>query len=182
MSSKTRLVPVITALVCTVIGYGCANRAVRHNGSRVHVITAQDFANILLAHCESGIQLSKGIESVEVSAEVKRFASVLRIDEQNDRPVIAAWIAKQTKQPSIVSKIHTDEIISDHSATVEQLRRTTGVELNRYAWRVIESHLREQLTFLRETPVDDKELRKIADAIWQRTSLQLKELSQRPPN
>lgn len=145
-------------------------------------MTAQDFAQILLAHCESGIELSQGIESVDVSPALKRLASTLRVDEENDRPALAAWIAKQTTPPSIVGKIHTDEISSEHSATVEQLRRTAGGELNRYAWRVMETHLREQLTFLRETPVEDKELRQIVDAIWRRTSLQLKELSQRPPS
>ena len=182
MSRKVRLLPVIIPLVCTSIVFGCASRPVKHNSGKVHIITAQDFAQILLAHCESGIQLSQGIESVDVSPELKRLASTLRIDEENDRPAIAAWIAKQAKSPSIVGKIHTDEIASGHSATVEQLRRASGAELNRYAWRVMETHLGEQLTFLRETPVEDKELRKIVDAIWRRTSLQLKELSQRQPS
>lgn len=176
-----RLFTAITVVFLSVVATGCATRAVKHNGSKVHIITSQDFAQILLAHCESGIQLSQGIESVAVSAELKRLASALRVDEENDRPAITGWIAKQTTQSSVVGKIHTDEIRSEHSATIEQLRRTAPAQLNRYAWRVIETHLREQLTFLRETRVEDKELRKIADAIWQRTSLQLKQLSERPP-
>lgn len=180
MASNTRLATAI-ALLLTVIGSACATRPVRHNASRVNIVTAQDFAQILLAHCESGIQLSQGIESVDVSPELKRLAWTLRVDEENDRPAITAWIAKQTKPSSMVGKIHTDEISSEHSATIEQLRRTAPAELNRYAWRVMETHLREQLAFLRETPVEDKELRKIADAIWERTSLQLKQLSQRSP-
>ena len=181
MPIKTRLLAAIIVLVISAVACGCSNRLVKHNGSRFHIITAQDFAQILLAHCESGIQLSQGIETVDVSPELKRLASTLRADEQNDRPTITAWIAKQTTQSSMVGKIRTDEIRSEHSATIEQLRRTAPPEVNRYAWRVIETHLREQLAFLRETPVEDKELRDIADAIWQRTSLQLKEWSQRPP-
>lgn len=181
MSRKVPLLPAIIALVSTAIVSACAARAVKHDGSKVHIVTAQDFAQILLAHCESGIQLSRAIETLDVSPELKRLAATLRVDEENDRPAIAVWIAKQTKQSSVVGKIHTDEISSEHSATTEQLRRTAPAELNRYAWRVMETHLREQLAFLRETPVEDQELRKIADAIWQRTLLQLKELSQRPP-
>lgn len=181
MPTKARVVSAIVLLL-SVIAVGCATGPVRHDGGRLHIVTPQDFAQILLARCESGIQLSQGIESVAVSPELKRLASTLRVDEENDRPAIAAWIAKQTKSPSIVGKIHTDEIASGHSATVEQLRRASGAELNGYAWRVMETHLREQLTFLRETPVEDKELRKIVDAIWRRTSLQLKELSQRQPS
>ena len=172
----------VVMVLCGVIASGCATRPVKHNAGRLHLITAQDFAQILLAHCESGIQLSQGIESVDVNPELKRLASAMRVDEETDRPAILAWIAKQSTQPSVVGKIHSDEISSEHSRTVAQLRRTSAAELNRYALRVMETHLQEQLVFLRETPVEDKELRKIVDAIWRRTSLQLKELSQRPPD
>jgi hypothetical protein len=180
MWRKMSVLPII-ALGCTVIVSGCATRPVKHNAGKLHLVTAEDFAQILLAHCESGIQLGAGIESLDVSPEVKRLASRLRVDEENDRPTIVAWLAKQSKHPSVVGKIHSDEIGSEHSATVERLRRTSQPELNRYALRVMETHLREQLAFLRETPVEDKELRRIADAIWRRISLQLKELSVRPP-
>jgi len=181
MHLKSRLLTAML-MVLPVIGSGCSTRAVKHTGPRMHLVTAQDFAQILLAHCESGIQLGQSIESMDVSFELKRFAATMRVDEENDRPAIVAWLAKQSKQPSVVGKIHTDEISSAHSRTVEQMRQTLPAGLNQYAWRVMETHLREQLAFLRETPVDDKELRNIADAIWRRTSLQLKELSQRPPS
>ena len=182
MSSKAPLTPTIIALVLSALVSGCATRPVKHNGGKLHLVTAQDFAQILLAHCESGIQLSAGIESLDVSPEVKRLASRLRVDEENDRPAIVAWLAKQSEHPSVVGKTHSADIGSEHSATVERLRQTLPPELNRYALRVLETHLREQIAFLRETPVEDKELRRIADAIWRRTSTQLKELSERPPD
>ena len=180
MLNNARLCVAIITVVSAVAS-GCATgpRRIENTGGKLHLITARDFAEILLAHCDSGIQLSRGIESAEVSADLKRLASSMRNDEENDRPAIVAWIAKQSTQPSAVGKVHSAEIGSEHSATVEVLRRTSPAELNRYALRVIETHYREQLTFLAETPVEDKELRKIVDAIWERISLQLKLMSQR---
>ena len=181
MPIKARVMTAIFVLLSSVVS-GCATGPGRfkNNSGRLHLVTAEDFAQILLAHCESGIQLSQAIESLDVSPELKRLASTIGADERSDRPAILAWIAKQTTQPSAVGKIHSDEISSGHSSTVEQLRRTSSAGLNVYARRVLETHLREQIAFLRETPVEDKELRIIVDAIWQRISLQLKELSSRP--
>jgi uncharacterized protein (DUF305 family) len=176
-STASLFTALMVVLLCAPTA--CAMRPFKHNGGRVHFIAAQDFAQVLLAHCESGIQLAQGVESVDVSAELKGLAAAIRADEEQDRPAIAAWIARQTKQPSIVSKLEIDEIRSEHSATVEQLRRSPPTEVNRYARRVMETHLREQLTFLRETPAEDKELQTIADEIWRRTSLQLEKLAQR---
>ena len=182
MPNNVRLCVAIITLV-SGIASGCATgpRRIENTGGKLHLVSPQDFAQILLAHCESGIQLSLGIESVDVSRDLKRLASSMRSDEESDRPTIVAWIAKHSAQPSTVAKIHSAEISSEHSATVELLRRTPAAELNGYALRVMETHYREQLAFLAETPVEDKELRKIVDAIWERISLQLKLMSQGAP-
>jgi hypothetical protein len=159
----------------------CASgpRPLRNARGKLHLMSTRDFAQILLAHCEAGVELGRGIETSEVSPNLKQLGATLRVEEERDRSDVAAWIAKQSTQPSAVGDTHSAGIRAEHLAVVEQLRKASPATLNDYVLRVLDSHYREQLAFLEETPVEDDELQTLVDAIWRRLSVRLKELSQR---
>ena len=175
----SHLLPTIAVMLSGIVASGCASgpRPLRNNSGTVHLVTTRDFAEILLTHCESGIRLGQAIESVEVGGDIKRLASTMRADEENDRSAIVAWIAKQSTKPSIIGESHADAIRTEHSAVVEQLLRTAPAALDEYTLRLLEAHVREQLTFLGDTPVEDKQLQSIVDAMWRRLLEQQKDLS-----
>lgn len=151
------------------------------NRGKLRLIAAPDFAAILVAHCEAGIELARAVEAMEVGNQIKQLAATLQQGEENDRDAILAWIKKQTSKPSQVGEIGAAEVRAEHVAAVEQLRKTVPAEMANHALRVLLSHVREELQFMNETPVEDEELRTIVNGIWRRLSDQAEDLSRRLP-
>lgn len=141
----------------------------------------RDVAQILQAHCDGGIEVTRAIASLKVSADIAAVADSVRRNEERDRAAIASWIASQSGQPSAAGTTHESEIRKEHAAVVEQLRQTVGADLDEHVLRVLVSHHNEELELIGTTPVKDDNLRRIVDGIWRRLSDEVKLLSRRLP-
>jgi uncharacterized protein (DUF305 family) len=142
----------------------------------------RDVAEVLLAHCQAGIELTRAIASLKVSSEVAALAASVNRDEESDRAAILAWVATQQAQPSAVATIQGTETRTSHAAIVEQLRTTSPSHLDEHVMRVLLEHHNEELTVMNQTPAKDKSLRTIIEAIWRRLSDEVKTLSLRLPS
>ena len=171
----------ILACGLAAIVVGCAKGPHLHGQVTLRLMADRDFAQILLAHCESGIELLRAIASLNVDKEIVAMTDVMRGNEEGDRAVILSWIASQSAQPSAVGRIGEADIRSSHAKVIEQLRSRNGADLNEHVLRVLVSHRNEELTEIGKTPVEDRNLRRIADGIRRRLSTEVKELSRRLP-
>ncbi len=158
----------------------CAKAPHLHGQVTLRLMADRDFAQILLAHCESGIDLLGTIASLKVDNEIAAIGDVMRRNEEVDRAAILSWIASQSAQPSAVGHTGEADIRSSHAKVIEQLRSRTA-DLNEHALRVLVSHRNEELAEIGKTPVEDKDLRRIVDAIRRRLSTEVKELTRRLP-
>lgn len=166
--------------VATVL-VGCARRPHLHGQITLHLMADRDFAHILLAHFDVGIELANVIASLKVGNDVAALADTFRRNEENDRSALAAWIATQQAQPSAVGKTHVAESQASHATVIEQLRARSSEGLDAHVLRLLVSHHNEGLTFLRQTPVEDDNLQRIVDAVRRRLSNEVKLLSARLP-
>ena len=174
--SIVMLTGAVTAVLC-----GCAARPRLRGQVTLHLMADRDFAQILLAHCESGIELAGTIASLKVSTDIAALAATMRLNEENDRAAILSWIASQSAQPSAVGNTHGAETRTSHAVAIEQLRSTDVAHLNEHALRVLVSHHNEELTVIRITPVEDRNLRRTVEAIRRRLSDEVEALSRRLP-
>jgi uncharacterized protein (DUF305 family) len=140
-----------------------------------------DFAEILVAHCDGGIELARAVESMDVGSEIKQLAQRVRAGEEQDRSTVQSWMQTQIVAPSQMAQIESADARKEHQAAVERLLQTVPSEKEDHALRVMLSHHREELALLEETPVEDKALRAVVKSIWQRLSIQVKDLEQRLP-
>lgn len=172
----------ILILLCgTAILTGCVKRPHLHGEVTLHLMAERDFAQILLAHCESGIEVTTAIASLSVSKDVATIAESMRRSEEGDRAAILSWIASQSAQSGIVGTTHQADIKASHGVIAEQLRSTDAAHLDEHALRVLVSHHNDELAIIRKTPVEDKNLRKTVESIRRRLSDELKELTRRLP-
>ena len=141
----------------------------------------RDFAQILLAHCETGIELASTIASLKIDKDIAAIAELMRQNEEGDRTAILSWIANQSAQPSAVGDTHSAETRTSHAAVIQQLRSRNVEQLNEHVLRVLVSHYNEELAVIDRTPVQDKNLRRIVDSIRRRLSKEAKELTRRLP-
>ena len=173
----------VLILTCglAAIVLGCAKGPHLHGQVTLRLMADRDFAQILLAHCESGMDLLRAIASLNIDKEIAAIADVMRVNEEGDRAAILSWIASQSAQPTAVGRIGEADIRSSHAKVTEQLRSRTGAELNEYVLRVLVSHRNEELAEIGKTPVEDRNLRRIVDGIQRRLSTEVKELGRRLP-
>jgi len=141
----------------------------------------RDFAEILLAHFDDGIELIGTVVFSNVGKDVAALANEVRRNEENDRAAIASWIASQQAQPSAVGETHAAESRASHAVVINQLRAISVEHLDEHAQRVLLSRHNEGLTFLRQTPVENDNLKRIVDAVRRRLSDEVKLLSGRLP-
>jgi len=141
----------------------------------------RDFAQLLLAHCEIGIELLGAIASLNVDKDIAATTDVMRRSEDGDRAAILSWIASQSAQASAVGRIGEADIKSSHAKVIEQLRARDVAQLNEYVLRVLVSHRNEELAEIGKTPVEDKNLRRIVDSIRRRLTAEVKDLTRRLP-
>lgn len=172
----------ILVLACgfAAILVGCAKGPHLHGQVTLRLMADRDFAQILLAHCESGIELLGAIASLDVGKDIAAMTDVMRRAEEGDRAAILAWIASQSAQPSAVGQTGEADIRSSHAKVIEQLR-SRNADLNEHALRLLVSHRNEELAEVGKTPVKDENLRRIVDAIRRRQSTEVKELTRRLP-
>ena len=171
----------ILACGLAAIVLGCAKGPHLHGQVTLRLMADRDFAQILLAHCESGMELLRAIASLNIDKEIAAIAEVMRVNEEGDRAAILSWIASQSAQPTAVGRIGEADIRSSHAKVTEQLRSRTGADLNEYVLRVLVSHRNEELAEIGKTPVEDRNLRRIVDGIRRRLSTEVKELGRRLP-
>ena len=181
MPVRRRLSILLLACGFAAILPGCAKRPHLHGQVTLRLMADRDFAQILLAHCESGIELLGAIASLNVDKDIAATTAVMRRNEESDRAAILSWIASQSAEPSAVGRIGEADIKSSHTKVVEQLRSRSGVDLNQYVLRVLVTHRNEELAEIGKTPVEDRNLRRIVDAIRRRLSTEVKELTRRLP-
>ena len=170
-------------LICTLISVlvGCAAGPHLHGQVTLRLMADRDFAHILFAHFDAGIELASVIASLKVGNDVAALASTFHRNEETDRSALAAWIATQQSQPSAVGQTHVAESQASHATVIEQLRARSVEGLDEHVLRLLVSHHNEGLTFLRQTPVEDDNLQRIVDAVRRRLSDEVKQLSQRLP-
>jgi hypothetical protein len=116
-----------------------------------------------------------------VGPDIKQLAQHVRAGEEEDRAAVQAWIQQQTVPLAEMGKIEAAAARREHQAAVEHLLQTVAAEQEDHALRVMLSHQREELALLDETPVEEKALRAIVKSIWQRLTLQVKDLEQQLP-
>lgn len=160
---------------------GCAKAPHLHGQVTLRLMADRDFAQILLAHCESGIELLGAIASLNVDKDIAATTDVMRRNEEGDRTAILSWIASQTAQPSAVGRIGEADIKSSHTKVVEQLRSRNAADLNVHVLRLLVSHRNEELAEIGKTPVEDRNLRRIVDSIRRRLAAEVKDLTRRLP-
>ena len=160
---------------------GCAKAPHVHGQVTVRLMADRDFAQILMAHCESGIELLGAIASLSVDKDIAATTAVMRRNEEGDRAAILSWIASQSAQPSAVGRIGEADIKSSYAKVIEQLRSRTATGLNEHVLRVLVSHRNEELAEIGKTPVKDKNLRRIVDSIRRRLAGEVKDLTRRLP-
>lgn len=170
-------------LGCSLVAIlpGCAKRPHFHGQVTLHLMADRDFAQILLAHCETGIDLAGAITSLKIDQDIAAIAERMRQNEEGDRAAILSWIANQSAQPSAVGDTHSAETRTSHAAVIQQLRLRNVEQLNEHVLRVLVSHYNEELAVIDRTPVQDKNLRRIVDSIQRRLSKEAKELTRRLP-
>lgn len=161
---------------------GCAKRPHLHGQVTLHLMADRDFAQILLAHCETGIELTQAIASMNVNKDVALIADAMRRSEESDRAAILSWIASQTAQSGAVGLTHQADIKASHAVIAEQLRSTNTEHLDEHVLRVLVSHHDDELAIIRKTPVKDKTLRKTVESIRRRLSDDLKLLTRWLPS
>ena len=176
-----RLSTLVLACGFAAIVLGCAKGPHLHGQVTLRLMADRDFAQILLAHCESGIELLEAIASLNVDKDIAAMTDVMRRAEENDRAAIHSWIASQSAQPSAVGRIGEADIRSSHAKIIEQLRSRDVVQLNEHVLRLLTSHRNEELAEIGKTPVEDRDLRRIVDTIRRRLSTEVKELTRRLP-
>ena len=171
-------------LVCSLIAVlvGCAAGPHLHGQVTLRLMADRDFAHILLAHFDAGIELASVIASLKVGNEVAALVGTFRRNEETDRAALAAWVATQQAQPSAVGQTHVAESQASHATVLEQLRARSGEGLDDHVLRLLVSHHNEGLTFIRQTPVQDDDLQRIVDAVRHRLSEQMKLLARRLPS
>ena len=141
----------------------------------------RDVVEILMAHCEAGVTLADTVQSLDVPESLKARARAMREDEQSDLKALAAWVQGQGAQPSQAGKIPAAEVRSEHVAAANELKASAPANQSIQTTRVLDQHLREQKLFLEETPVKDRQLQVLIDAIWQRLSEAIKTTSRAAP-
>lgn len=176
-----RLSTSLLACGFAVILVGCAKGPHLHGQVTLRLMADRDFAQILLAHCESGMELLGAIASLNVDKDIAAITDVMRRNEEGDRAAILSWIASQSAQPSAVGRTGEADIRSSHAKVIEQLRSRNDADLNEHVLRVLVSHRNEELAEIGKTSVEDKNLRRIVDGIRRRLSTEVKELSRRLP-
>lgn len=176
-----RLPTLFLAFSFAVILSGCAKKPHLHGQVTVRLMADRDFAQILLAHCESGIELLGAIASLSVDENIAATSAVMRRNEEGDRAAILSWIASQSAQPSAVGRIGEADIKSSHARVIEQLRSRTAGDLNQHVLRVLVTHRNEELAEIGKTPVKDKNLRRIVDSITRRLAAEVKDLTRQLP-
>lgn len=125
------------------------------------------------------MELTRAIASLKVSSEVAGLAAAVNRNEERDRAAILSWVKTQQAEPFAPGKRHAAEAQTSHVAVVEQLRATPASHLDEHVLRVLLEHHNEELTVMNQTPVQDKNLRKIVEAIWRRLSDEVKTMSLR---
>ena len=160
---------------------GCAKAPHLHGQVTLRLMADRDFAQILLAHCESGIELLGAIAPLNIDKDIAATTGVMRRNEEGDRAAILSWIASQSAQPSAVGRIGEGEIKSSHARVIEQLRSRNADDLNGHVLRVLVTHRNEELAEIGKTPVKDRNLRRIVDSIRRRLAAEVKDLTRRLP-
>lgn len=160
---------------------GCAKGPHLHGQVTLRLMADRDFAQILLAHCQSGIELLEAIASLNVDKDIAAMTDVMRRAEEGDRAAILSWIASQSAQPTAVGRLGEADIKSGHAKVIEDLRSRNAADLNNHVLRVLLSHRNEELTEIGKTPVEDKNLRRIVDSIRRRLAAEVKDLTRRLP-
>lgn len=170
-------------VACSFAGIlsGCAKAPHLHGQVTVRLMADRDFAQILLAHCESGLELLAAIASLNIDKDIASTTDVMRRNEEGDRAAILSWIANQSAQPTAVGRIGEADIKSSHAKVIEQLRSRNAADLNEHVLRLLVSHRNEESAEIGKTPVKDKQLRRIVDSIQRRLAVELKELTRRLP-
>lgn len=170
-------------LACSFAGLfsGCAKPPRLRGQVTLRLMADRDFAQILLAHCESGIELMETIRSLNVDKDIAAVTEVMRRNEEGDRAAILSWIANQSAQPTAVGRIGETDIKSTHAKVIEQLRSRDSAQLNEHVLRVLVSHRNEELAEIGKTPVEDRNLRRIVDSIRRRLAVEVKDLARRLP-
>ena len=176
-----RLLILMLACGVATLLVGCARRPHLHGQITLRLIADRDFAHILLAHFDAGIELASAIASRQVGNDVAALVGTFRRNEETDRSALAAWIATQQAQPSAAGQTHVAESRSSHATVIEQLRARSAEGLDEHVLRLLVSHHNEGLTFLQQTPVEDDNLQRIVDTVRRRVSNEVKLLSARLP-
>lgn len=181
MLMRRRFSTLLLACGFAAILAACAKGPHLHGQVTLRLMADRDFAQILIAHCESGIELLETIASLNIDKDIAAIVDVMRRNEEGDRAAILSWIASQSAQPSAVGRIGEADIKSSHAKVIEQLRSRNGADLNEHVLRVLVSHRNEELAEIGKTPVEDRNLRRIVDAIRRQLSTEVEELTRRLP-
>ena len=176
-----RIVAIV--FVACLTGASCASgpRPYRHTGGTLRLMFDRDVVEILMAHCEAGVTLTDTVQLLDVPETLKARARQMGEDEKNDLQALTAWVQRQPSQPSQAGKIPAGEVRTEHLAAANELKAAVPANHPIQATRVLDQHLREQKLFLEQTPVKDRELQVLIDAIWQRLSDAIKTTSRAAP-
>lgn len=139
----------------------------------------RDVAEILLAHCETGVELLRAIEVSPIQPGTKTLISGARQDEERDVDEIRKWIDSQPATASAVGQTEAAEVRSQHSGAAMSQLEPVSEPADQYALRLLMGHQNEERDLILHTPVKDRALRKIVDVRSRRLDAQVKELSLR---
>lgn len=168
-------------LIGLLLVSGCASRPhpLAHRPGGLHLMADRDVAEILLAHCETGVELLRAIEISPIQPGTKTLISGARQDEERDVDEIRKWIDSQPATASAVGQTEAAEVRSQHSGAAMSQLEPVSEPADQYALRLLMGHQNEERDLILHTPVKDRALRKIVDVRSRRLDAQVKELSLR---
>lgn len=135
-----------------------------------------DFVQMMTAHHQGGVEMSKVEETKGGNAAVKGLAGRIRQGQERDINEMASWTKRHAAARSADAKSHDAMMQKEHQQTMSRLNAASGDALDRLFASEMAKHHEMAIQMIDDATLKDPELRKMAARMKATQTEELKQL------